>query len=61
MQRKSIFKIPLVKALTITVALKIVGFCILYFFFFAKEHRLKVNSDVIWQDLYTAEKTLNTK
>ena len=47
MKRKSVFKIPLVKALTITVVLKIIGFCILYFFFFSKEHRLKVTSDVI--------------
>lgn len=61
MKRKSLFKIPLVKALTITVVLKIIGFCILYVFFFSKEHRLKVTSDVIWHDIYTAKQTIKTK
>ena len=61
MKKKSVFKVPLVKALTITVFLKIIAFFILYLLFFSKDHRLKVNSDVIWQDIYASQATHNTK
>ena len=61
MNKKSIFKKPFVKALTITVLLKIIAFFILYILFFSKDHRLNVNPDVLWQDLYAPNTQTNTK
>ncbi|MDR2008107.1 MAG: hypothetical protein LBQ34_03945 [Alphaproteobacteria bacterium] len=44
--------IKLVRALLLVIVLKIVGFMVLFFLYFSPEHRTKVDSNVIFEDVF---------
>jgi hypothetical protein len=57
----SIFSIKLVRALFLVIVLKIIGFTVLYFLYFSPQHRIKVDSNVIFEDVFHGKITTKEK
>jgi hypothetical protein len=55
MKSQSIFKIKLVRSLSYLIALKIIGFVILFIFFFSPSHRPDIKVEDIITDVYLIE------
>jgi len=55
------FAIKLVRSLFYVIVLKIIGFTVLFFLYFSPEHRTKVDSNVIFEDVFHSKTTAKEK
>ncbi|MCL2566537.1 MAG: hypothetical protein FWE18_00370 [Alphaproteobacteria bacterium] len=58
---RTMFAIKLVRSLFYVIVLKIIGFTVLFFLYFSPEHRTKVDSNVIFEDVFHSKTTAKEK